>query len=97
MTASGSARDARTRRRFLKANPDMTAKIEAAIRQNSGLIAEQILAGSPSATPTAKSRRMPRRRDPPVRVPDAVQRASRCSAEPGPPLGIKFLCLSSGH
>src|SRR5216110_3522242 len=31
---------------FLKANPDMTAKIEAAIRQNSGLIAEQILAGS---------------------------------------------------
>jgi len=32
---------------FLKGNPDMTAKIEAAIRQNSGLIAEQILAGSP--------------------------------------------------
>jgi recombination protein RecA len=32
---------------FLKANPDITAKIEAAIRQNSGLIAEQILAGSP--------------------------------------------------
>src|SRR5216110_4012088 len=32
---------------FLKANPDMTAKIEAAIRQNSGLIAEQILAGVP--------------------------------------------------
>ncbi len=32
---------------FLKANPDMTAKIEAAIRQNSGLIAEQILAGPP--------------------------------------------------
>ena len=32
---------------FLKANPDMTAKIEAAIRQNSGLIAEQILAGTP--------------------------------------------------
>src|SRR6187401_1942296 len=30
---------------FLKANPDMTAKIEMAIRQNSGLIAEQILAG----------------------------------------------------
>ncbi len=30
---------------FLKANPDMTAKIEAAIRQNSGLIADQILAG----------------------------------------------------
>ena len=32
---------------FLKANPDVTAKIEASIRQNSGLIAEQILAGSP--------------------------------------------------
>jgi recombination protein RecA len=32
---------------FLKANPDMVAKIEIAIRQNSGLIAEQILAGSP--------------------------------------------------
>jgi recombination protein RecA len=31
---------------FLKANPDMTAKIETAIRQNSGLIAEQILAGA---------------------------------------------------
>lgn len=32
---------------FLKANPEMTAKIETLIRQNSGLIAEQILAGSP--------------------------------------------------
>src|SRR5881409_4109279 len=32
---------------FLKANPDMALLIEAAIRQNSGLIAEQILAGSP--------------------------------------------------
>ncbi|MCO5129609.1 MAG: recombinase RecA [Xanthobacteraceae bacterium] len=32
---------------FLRANPDMTAKIEAAIRQNSGLIADQILAGTP--------------------------------------------------
>ncbi len=30
---------------FLKANPDMTAKIEALIRQNSGIIAEKILAG----------------------------------------------------
>jgi recombination protein RecA len=30
---------------FLKANPDVAAKIEAAIRQNSGLIAERILAG----------------------------------------------------
>jgi recombination protein RecA len=29
---------------FLKNNPDMAAKIEAAIRQNAGLIAEQILA-----------------------------------------------------
>jgi recombination protein RecA len=32
---------------FLKANPDITSKIEAAIRQNSGLIADQILAGDP--------------------------------------------------
>jgi len=32
---------------FLKSNPDITSKIEAAIRQNSGLIAEQILAGAP--------------------------------------------------
>ncbi|MEH6950867.1 recombinase RecA [Nitrobacter sp. NHB1] len=32
---------------FLRANPDITAKIEMAIRQNSGLIAEQILVGSP--------------------------------------------------
>ena len=30
---------------FLKANPDIAAKIEAAIRQNSGIIAEKILAG----------------------------------------------------
>ncbi|HEY6831160.1 MAG TPA: DNA recombination/repair protein RecA, partial [Pseudolabrys sp.] len=30
---------------FLKENPDMAAKIEAAVRQNSGLIAEAILAG----------------------------------------------------
>ncbi|MFX5180183.1 DNA recombination/repair protein RecA, partial [Acinetobacter baumannii] len=29
---------------FLKANPDMSAKIETSIRQNSGLIAEQVLA-----------------------------------------------------
>jgi recombination protein RecA len=33
---------------FLKANPDVAAKIEAAIRQNSGLIAERILAGEDS-------------------------------------------------
>jgi recombination protein RecA len=30
---------------FLKQNPDMANKIEAAVRQNSGLIAEKILAG----------------------------------------------------
>jgi recombination protein RecA len=29
---------------FLKANPDIAGRIEAAIRQNAGLIAEQILA-----------------------------------------------------
>jgi recombination protein RecA len=34
---------------FLRENPDMVAKIEAAIRQNSGLIAEQILAGTPES------------------------------------------------
>ena len=34
---------------FLKANPDLTAKIEAAIRQSSGLLAEQILAGTPES------------------------------------------------
>ncbi|HEV2553179.1 MAG TPA: recombinase RecA [Bosea sp. (in: a-proteobacteria)] len=35
---------------FLKANPEMAAKIEATIRQNSGLVAERIL---DQATPTA--------------------------------------------
>ncbi len=30
---------------FLKANPDIAAKIEAAVRQNSGILAEKILAG----------------------------------------------------
>jgi recombination protein RecA len=30
---------------FLKANPDMAAKIEVAVRQNSGIIADKILAG----------------------------------------------------
>jgi len=30
---------------FLKSNPDISAKIESSIRQNAGLIAEQILAG----------------------------------------------------
>lgn len=34
---------------FLKANPDISGKIEAAIRQNSGLIAEKILAGEKEA------------------------------------------------
>jgi recombination protein RecA len=32
---------------FLKANPDMAAKIETAIRQNAGLISDKILAGEP--------------------------------------------------
>jgi recombination protein RecA len=30
---------------FLRNNPDMAGKIEAAVRQNAGLIAEKILAG----------------------------------------------------
>ena len=34
---------------FLKANPDIAGKIEAAVRQNAGLIAEKILAGEDSA------------------------------------------------
>jgi recombination protein RecA len=34
---------------FLKANPDIAQKIEASIRQNAGLIAEQILAGESSS------------------------------------------------
>ncbi len=34
---------------FLRANPDIAAKIETAIRQNSGLISEQILAGEGEA------------------------------------------------
>jgi recombination protein RecA len=34
---------------FLKTNPDIAGKIEAAIRQNAGLIAEQILTGETSA------------------------------------------------
>jgi recombination protein RecA len=33
---------------FLKDNPDIAARIETAIRQNSGLIAEKILAGDES-------------------------------------------------
>ena len=33
---------------FLKANPEIAAKIEAAVRQNAGLIAEKILAGEES-------------------------------------------------
>ena len=35
---------------FLKTNPDIAGKIEAAIRQNAGLIAEQILTGESSAS-----------------------------------------------
>jgi recombination protein RecA len=35
---------------FLKANPDIAAKIEAMVRQNSGLIAEKILAGEDSSS-----------------------------------------------
>jgi recombination protein RecA len=32
-------------KQFLKENPDLAAKIEAAVRQNSGLVAEAIAAG----------------------------------------------------
>jgi recombination protein RecA len=37
---------------FLKANPDIAGKIDAAIRQNAGLIAERILAGEEGAAAT---------------------------------------------
>jgi recombination protein RecA len=40
---------------FLKGNPDMAAKIEVAIRQNSGLIAEKILAGEGEAEDDAEA------------------------------------------
>jgi len=36
-----------TAKTFLKANPDVAARIEAAVRQNSGVIAEKILEGDP--------------------------------------------------
>ncbi len=39
---------------FLKQNPDMAAKIEAAVRQNAGLIAEKILAGEDGAETNAE-------------------------------------------
>ncbi len=51
---------------FLKANPDIAGKIEAAIRGNSGLIAEKILAGEKEPTTTTtrplrlRRRRLPR-------------------------------------
>ena len=35
-------------KQFLKDNPDMASRIEAAVRQNAGLIAEAILAGEES-------------------------------------------------
>jgi len=34
-------------KQFLKDNPDIAARIEAAVRQNAGLIAEAIMAGEP--------------------------------------------------
>jgi recombination protein RecA len=39
---------------FLRANPDMAGKIEAAIRQNSGIIGEQILAGESESDDAAE-------------------------------------------
>ncbi len=38
-------------KRFLSENPDIAARIEAAIRTNAGLIAEQILDGDPATAP----------------------------------------------
>ena len=45
---------------FLKDNPDIAGKIEAAIRQNAGLIAEKILAGEEAATTTTRPPRTER-------------------------------------
>jgi recombination protein RecA len=39
---------------FLRTNPDVAARIEAAIRQNSGLIADKILAGEDSGDEDAE-------------------------------------------
>ncbi len=48
-TRIGQGRD--NAREFLKANPDMAAEIEAAVRKNAGLIVEELLVGSaPTAT-----------------------------------------------
>ena len=44
---------------FLKENPDIAAKIEVAIRQNSGLIAEKILAGEEGEKTTRRRREWP--------------------------------------
>ncbi len=46
---------------FLKANPDIAAKIEVAIRQNSGVIAEKILAGEQAEPPRTTTRRKAKR------------------------------------
>jgi recombination protein RecA len=40
---------------FLRNNPDIASRIEAAIRQNSGLIAEKILAGEEEADDEAEA------------------------------------------
>ena len=42
---------------FLKDNPDIAAEIEAAVRQNAGLIAEKIMAGEAEARTTTRPRR----------------------------------------
>ena len=44
---------------FLKANPDIADRIEAAVRANSGLIAEKILAGEESEDDKTATRRKP--------------------------------------
>ncbi len=59
---------------FLKANPDIAAKIEAAVRQNSGLIAEAIMTGETAeddAATATRPRRLERMR---VRRPLAILR-----------------------
>ena len=45
MTAQRIGQGRENAKQFLKDNPDMAAKIEAQVRQNSGVVAEAIMAG----------------------------------------------------
>ena len=69
---------------FLKANPDMAAKIEAAVRQNSGLIAEKILAGEEATgDDDDAARRVSTEVSSVLRNPGRGAARKRCTADPG--------------